>query len=114
MNILLSWVGFVAALAFLCFTLLYSATEAHVLPMEFILGLPSNGSSVSGVSLGNKLLALLFDGLCLVVQHVPFCAGGGWQGQSIWPGNKKWLGKTKFSDQPEILSKSCHKILIFY
>jgi len=25
-----------------------------------------------------------------------------------------WLGKTKLSDQPEMLSKSCHRILITF
>ena len=39
MSIPLSWVGFVAVLAFLCFPLLYSASEVHILPLEFILGL---------------------------------------------------------------------------
>ena len=37
--ILLSWVGFVAVWAFLCFALLYSTSEVHVLPSELILEL---------------------------------------------------------------------------
>ena len=38
MSILLSWVGFVTVLAFLCFALLYSASKVHVLPLEITLG----------------------------------------------------------------------------
>jgi len=35
-----------------------------------------------------KDFGLVFDGFCLVFQHMPSSAGGGWQGQTILPRKK--------------------------
>ena len=83
MSVLLSWVGFIAVQAFLCFL------EVHVFPLVLFQGSSSNGSIVT-VELLRFQPCILIASIQLLSMCIQFLCWG-WlasQGQTIFPRNQ--------------------------